>query len=72
MNTASTMIPAGTECRNATTTEGMAPSVAPTSGMRSASATQTASGAAKGTPNTVSDTKATKPAMTLINRLPAT
>ena len=64
-------MPAVVECRKATATVGMAPSVAPTRGMRSAKATQSASTPVNGTPNPNNEKKVTVAAMTLMSRLPA-
>jgi hypothetical protein len=50
----------------------IAPSVAPTIGIRSKKPMTIASGTAKGTPSTVIVTHAQEPAITLISRLPTT
>jgi hypothetical protein len=63
-------IPAGTEWRKANPIVGTAPSVAPTSGMRSAKATHRASTSGYGTPARRRNAYAATPAITLMTTLP--
>ena len=63
------MNPAVGLCRNAASTPTIAPSVAPTSGMRSAKATHTASTTGLGTPSATRQMNAVAPATRLISRL---
>ena len=58
------------ECRKPAPDATIAPSVAPTSGIRSAIATSSAMTAANGTPTNASTTYVPRPQITLISRFP--
>jgi hypothetical protein len=66
------MIPAGTECRKATTTTMIPATVAPASGIRSRIATSRPSATAYGTPRASSTIVIDAPAIRLIRRFPVT